>query len=100
MHWHQKEVADIFEQLSSSSQGLSSDDALQRLQKYGPNELKEKKRRSPLMMFLDQFRDFMILVLMAAAAISGIVGELSDTIPIIVIVILNAVIGFVQLYRA
>jgi Ca2+-transporting ATPase len=100
MHWHQKEVADIFEQLSSSSQGLSSDDALQRLQKYGPNELKEKKRRSPLMMFLDQFRDFMIIVLIVAAIISGIIGEPSDTIAIIVIVCLNAVIGFIQEYRA
>jgi Ca2+-transporting ATPase len=100
MHWYQKEVADIFEQLSSSSQGLSSDDALQRLQKYGLNELKEKKRRSPLMMFLDQFRDFMIIVLIVAAIISGIIGEPSDTIAIIVIVCLNAMIGFIQEYRA
>ena len=52
------------------------------------------------MMFLDQFRDFMILVLIAAAIISGIIGEPSDTIAIIVIVILNAVIGFIQEYRA
>jgi Ca2+-transporting ATPase len=52
------------------------------------------------MMFIDQFRDFMILVLIAAALISGFIGELSDTIAIIVIVMLNAVIGFVQEYRA
>ena len=51
-------------------------------------------------MFLDQFKDFMILVLIAAAIISGVIGEASDTIAIIVIVVLNAVIGFVQEYRA
>jgi Ca2+-transporting ATPase len=100
MHWHQKEVADIFDQLSSSPQGLSPDDARQRLHKYGPNELKEKKKKSPFMMFLDQFRDFMIIVLIVAAIISGVIGEPSDTIAIIVIVCLNAVIGFIQEYRA
>ena len=52
------------------------------------------------MMFLDQFKDFMIMVLIAAAAVSGIIGELIDTIAIVVIVILNAIIGFVQEYRA
>jgi Ca2+-transporting ATPase len=100
MRWHQKDIADIFEHLSSSSQGLASDDAQQRLQKYGPNELKEKRGKSPFMMFLDQFRDFMIMVLIVAAIISGIIGEPSDTIAIIVIVCLNAVIGFIQEYRA
>src|SRR5512137_414390 len=53
-----------------------------------------------LMMFLDQFKDFMILVLIAAAIISGIIGGAADTIAIIVIVVLNAVIGFIQEYRA
>jgi Ca2+-transporting ATPase len=67
---------------------------------YGPNELKEKTRKTPFMMFLDQFKDFMILVLIVAAVISGFIGELSDTIAIIVIVVLNAVIGFIQEYRA
>jgi len=100
MHWHQKKIAEIFEELHSSFQGLSGEDAKRRLQKYGPNELTEKKGKSPFMMFLDQFRDFMILVLIAAAIISGIIGEASDTIAIIVIVCLNAVIGFVQEYRA
>jgi Ca2+-transporting ATPase len=100
MRWHQKELNEVFEELSSSLQGLSPDDAQQRLQKYGSNELKEKKKKSPFMMFLDQFRDFMIIVLIVAAIISGIIGELSDTIAIIVIVCLNAVIGFIQEYRA
>jgi Ca2+-transporting ATPase len=62
--------------------------------------LTESARKTVFMMFLDQFKDFMILVLIAAAVISGIIGEASDTIAIIVIVALNAIIGFVQEYRA
>ncbi len=100
MHWHEKDINDVINELGSAREGLSSDEAKRRLIKYGLNELKERKKRSPFMMFLDQFRDFMIIVLILAAIISGIIGELSDTIAIIVIVILNAVIGFVQEYRA
>ncbi|BCB95467.1 ATPase [Dissulfurispira thermophila] len=100
MLWHQKEVSRVIEDLRSSVHGLSTEEAQRRLFEYGPNELKEKKKRTPFMMFLDQFKDFMILVLIAAAIISGIIGEASDTIAIIVIVILNAIIGFVQEYRA
>jgi P-type Ca2+ transporter type 2C len=100
MYWHQKETGEVLNELNTSSRGLSHEDALQRLEKYGPNELKEIKGKSLFMMFLDQFRDFMILVLIAAAIISGIIGEPSDTIAIIVIVCLNALIGFVQEYRA
>ena len=72
----------------------------ERIARYGPNALHEKRGRSPWRMLLDQFTDFMIIVLIGAAVISGIVGDLQDTIAIIVIVILNAVIGFIQEYRA
>ncbi len=100
MRGHQKEIGDIIEELRSSPQGLSEDEVRERLETYGFNELKEKKKNTPFMMFLDQFKDFMILVLIAAALISGIIGELSDTIAIVIIVVLNAIIGFVQEYRA
>jgi Ca2+-transporting ATPase len=100
MRWHQQEIKDVIEALKSSSQGLTSEEARSRLNRYGPNVLQEKKKKTPFMMFLDQFRDFMIIVLIAAALISGFIGELSDTIAIIVIVVLNAVIGFIQEYRA
>lgn len=100
MRWHQKSIEDSFAQLHSSSKGLSPEEAVKRLGEYGANELKEKKQKTPFMMFLGQFRDFMILVLIAAAVISGFIGELSDTIAIIVIIGLNAVIGFIQEYRA
>lgn len=100
MRWHQKKTDEVIEDLGSSLKGLSPEEAEKRLQEYGPNELKEKKKKTVFMMFLDQFKDFMIIVLMAAAVISGIIGEPSDTIAIVVIVVLNAVIGFVQEYRA
>jgi Ca2+-transporting ATPase len=100
MHWHQKSADGIFEELKASPQGLSSEEAQKRLEQYGSNELTEKKKKTPFMMFLDQFRDFMIIVLIAAAIISGFIGDITDTIAIIVIVMLNAVIGFVQEYRA
>jgi P-type Ca2+ transporter type 2C len=100
MNWHQEEVKTVLAELDVPVDGLTSGEAEGRLAKYGRNELEEKGRRSPLAMLLDQFRDFMILVLMAAAVVSGFVGDLADTIAILVIVILNAVIGFVQEYRA
>ncbi|MDD5153998.1 MAG: HAD-IC family P-type ATPase, partial [Desulfovibrionales bacterium] len=100
MRWHQKKTGEVIEDLGSSLKGLSPDEAEKRLREYGPNELKEKKKKTPFMMLLDQFKDFMILVLMAAAVISGIIGEPSDTIAIVVIVILNAILGFTQEYRA
>ena len=100
MRWHQKDIQGVIEDLKSSLQGLSSEEAVRRLGEYGFNELKEKKKKTPFMMFLDQFKDFMILVLIAAAIISGFIGEVSDTIAIVVIVALNAVIGFIQEYRA
>ncbi len=100
MNWHGMEVESVFAELKSSSRGLSAGDAAVRLKQFGPNELSEKKKKSPFRMFLDQFLDFMILVLIAAAVISGFIGEVTDTVAIVVIVIGNAVIGFIQEYRA
>jgi Ca2+-transporting ATPase len=98
--WHQKSVESTLSGLDSTHEGLSSQEAVRRFAQYGPNELIENKRKSPFMLFLDQFRDFMILVLIGAAVIAGFIGEPSDTIAIVIIVFLNAIIGFVQEYRA
>jgi Ca2+-transporting ATPase len=98
--WHQMDSGEVLEALRTSDQGLSSNSATALLKQFGPNQLEEKQKKTIIMMFLDQFRDFMILVLIFAAIISGVIGELSDTIAIVVIVVLNAVIGFVQEFRA
>lgn len=100
MEYHVTEVQKIFSDLNSSEKGLSGQEVQNRLNEYGRNELEEKKKKSPLVLFLGQFKDFMIIVLIAAAIISGLIGEMTDTIIIMVIVLLNAVIGFIQEYRA
>ena len=100
-NWHTLSVDEAAQRLETrTDSGLSSGHAAARLAQYGSNKLQEKRARPPWRMLLDQFSDFMIIVLIAAAVISGFVGGLEDTIVIIVIVILNAVIGFVQEYRA
>ena len=100
MIWHQQDVKSVLAELDVPIDGLRSEEAGNRLAKFGRNEIEEKGRRSAVAMFLDQFRDFMILVLIAAAAVSGFVGEAADTVAILVIVLLNAAIGFFQEYRA
>lgn len=100
INWHQLDLKEVLEKLQYSGKGLASEEAHQRLERFGPNELIEKGRKSLWMMFLDQFKDFMILVLIAAAVVAGVIGEPSKTIAIAVIVLLNAVPGFVQEYRA
>jgi len=100
LHGYQKTIDEAIDDLKSSLQGLSSEEAKKRLEEYGPNELKEGKKNTALGMFLNQFKDFMIIVLILAAIISGIIGDAADTVAIIVIVVLNAIIGFVQEYRA
>lgn len=100
MLWHQKDISQVLEDIGTSLNGISSEEAKRRLVEYGYNELKEKKKKHPAIMLLDQFKDFIIMVLIAAAIIAGILGKPTDAIAILAIVILNAVIGFVQEYKA
>ncbi len=97
---HALDIDRVRELFNTSRQGLSSTEAARRLESYGPNQLKEAVRRSPLAMLLEQFRDPMIILLLVAAVISGMVGEPRDTVVILVIVVLNSIIGFIQEYRA
>ena len=80
--------------------GLPDGEAASRLERTGPNLLEEGRQRGPWRILLDQFTDFMILVLIAAAVLSGIIGDIADTLAIIAILLLNAIIGFTQEYRA
>ncbi|MGB9809725.1 MAG: cation-translocating P-type ATPase, partial [Caldanaerobacter sp.] len=79
--------------------GLTSQEVQKRLLKYGPNVLEEGRGVSPVQIFLNQFQDFMVMVLLVATLISALMGELADALTITVIVILNAILGFVQEYR-
>jgi Ca2+-transporting ATPase len=100
MNWHRLNNQEVFELLTTNQEGLSAPAAEDKLRQVGPNELKEGKKKSIAGMLLAQFKDVMILVLLAAAIIAGVIGDLTDTIVILIIVLLNAVIGFIQEYRA
>ena len=82
------------------SVGLTSSDVKKRQNQYGHNELEEGEKQSALLLFFSQFKDFMVLVLLAATLISGILGEYIDAIAIIAIVIVNAFLGFFQERKA
>ncbi|MBV6440996.1 MAG: cation-translocating P-type ATPase [Haliscomenobacteraceae bacterium CHB4] len=100
MNWHVLPLKKIYELLDSSALGITSLSARGRLAQYGLNELEEAKKKPWWQLLLRQFADFMILVLVAAAIVSGILGDITDSIVILVIVVVNALIGFVQEYRA
>lgn len=98
--FYQSNIDSLFKQFNTSQAGLSDAEARNRLQTDGYNELEEKKKTPPWVLFLHQFKDFMIIILAGAAILSGIFGDLTDTIIIFVIIILNAVVGFIQEFRA
>ncbi|ALV21834.1 cation-translocating P-type ATPase [Carnobacterium antarcticum] len=95
-----QDEAAVLKQMQTSEEGLTSQEAEKRIAEYGPNQLDEGKTKSLLMKFLDQFKDFMIIVLLVAAVVSGVFGDISDAVIILVVVILNAVLGVVQEAKA
>lgn len=101
LNWHAMLLEEVKEQLQTNTiKGLQEKEAVRRLEVVGLNTLKEQKKTSPIVMFLSQFKDFMVLVLIAATLISGLLGEYADAITILAIIILNAILGFFQEYRA
>jgi Ca2+-transporting ATPase len=100
MNWHLADIDTVLELTGSSKKGLSSFEADKRLEEIGPNEIMQVHKRPAWILFLQQFKDFMILVLMGAAIISGLLGDITDTLVIAAIIFLNACVGFVQEYRA
>ena len=98
--WHARTVEEALAALRTGPGGLSAAEAAHRLGEFGPNRIHEQKRVSLINLFFDQFRNFMVVVLLAATLVSGLLGELSDAVTIIVIVLANAVLGFVQEWKA
>jgi len=90
----------ILERYKTKSDGLSSDEANIRLVKYGKNELKEEKKDHPIKIFLGQFVDILIALLIIAAIAAYFIGDKIDAIVIIFVILVNAIIGFIQEYRA
>jgi Ca2+-transporting ATPase len=100
VRWHRLSKEASLERLASRAAGLSHDESARRRLEHGLNVLEEAPPRSRVALFVAQFADYMILVLLAAALVAGAVGDLADALVIVAIVVLNAVIGFVQEYRA
>ena len=98
--WHALEHEQLYQQLDASPEGLASTEAARRLERDGPNELQERGLRSPLTVLAGQFTEIMVIVLLVAAVVSFAIGETTDAIMIMIIVILNAALGFSQEYRA
>ncbi|MDU4959553.1 MAG: cation-translocating P-type ATPase [Sporomusaceae bacterium] len=99
--WYKLTAADALSQLQSDlNQGLSTGEAARRLAQYGYNELKEKPHEPLWRKFLNQFKDFLVLILIAASIISALVGEAADSLVIIAIVLLNAALGVFQEAKA
>jgi Ca2+-transporting ATPase len=98
--WHSKETEQVLSELKVDQKGLSNEEAERRLSEFGYNELKEKKGVTPLQIFLNQFKDVFVIMLIVATIISFLIGETVDAITIAVIVILNSVVGFIQEYRS
>ncbi len=104
--WFNKEVKDVEKELNTDlEKGLTTEEVQKRQEKYGLNQLKEAKKKSLLQRFLDQFKDFSIIVLIIAAIVSGAVGiaegeGITDTIIILIVVIVNAIIGVSQEAKA
>ncbi|WP_407268017.1 calcium-translocating P-type ATPase, SERCA-type [Radiobacillus sp. PE A8.2] len=101
MKWYQLDAEDIEGKLNvSKDNGLSSEDAEKRLEQFGANVLNDGKKTPLLLVFLKQFQDFMVLVLLAATLLSGLLGEYVDAIAIMIIVMVNGLIGFFQEQKA
>jgi Ca2+-transporting ATPase len=94
------EKKQLLESLKATENGLSTQEAEQRLKEYGPNELAAKKGISPVQIFFGQFKDIFVVMLLIAICISVAINELVDAATIGVIVVLNAVVGFIQEYRS
>ncbi|HMK53985.1 MAG TPA: calcium-translocating P-type ATPase, PMCA-type [Methanobacteriaceae archaeon] len=100
MKWKKLNVDETLNALNSSEKGLTTAEAQKRVLEHGKNELVEEKKAGPLQLFLGQFIDILILILIIAAVAAYYVGDTLDAVVILIVVLINAVVGFIQEYRA
>lgn len=98
--YHQQSSAEVMKILNVTTQGLTDDDVQKRQQVYGYNVLEEGKKTSTLAVFMGQFKDLLVIILLVAAFVSFLLGEVESTIVIMIVVILNAILGTVQHVKA
>ena len=97
---YQMSYNDVMKQCNSQITGLSNEEVSKQRETYGSNQLEESKSISPAIIFLSQFKDFLVIILMVAAAVSAIMGKLESTLVIIAVLFLNALLGTVQHLKA
>ncbi|MFQ5585876.1 MAG: cation-translocating P-type ATPase [Thermodesulfobacteriota bacterium] len=100
MNWYQLDAREVVKQLKTHDEGLSEDEALQRLQQYGPNQLIEEEKISRIRILIHQFTSPLIYILLIASVVTVFLHEYIDTGVILAVVILNAVIGYIQEFKA
>ena len=100
MNWHLLSITEIAELLNSTPTGIDNSIASERLTEYGKNEIEDTKKKTVWQIILHQLSDFMILILIVVAIVSGFLGDLTDTFIILAIIIINATVGFIQEYRS
>ncbi|MCJ7429751.1 HAD-IC family P-type ATPase, partial [Candidatus Bathyarchaeota archaeon] len=98
--WHAMEIDETMKQLNVESTGLSQEEVQKRRQQYGTNELQKEKGPSAVKMFIEQFEDLLIVILLIATGLSIYLGEITDAIVIIAIVLACAILGFVEEFRS
>lgn len=99
--WHSMEIASVLGKLETDpQQGLAPEEAQRRLKEYGYNELKEEAKTSPFILFINQFKNTLIIILIVATVLSALIGDLLDAGIILAIVVFCALLGFLQEYRA
>ena len=100
MDFYKMKKEDIFKELSATENGLSSVEVSERLKKYGKNEIAEEKAQSPIMVFLGQYKDFLVIILIIAAIISMALGDVESSLVILIVITINAILGTVQEIKA
>lgn len=98
--WHALQTDEVLRRLETTAVGLTAAEAASRLARNGPNELQQEERAGPFRILIAQFRSVMVWILIAAGVISGLLGESIDAVAILAIVVLNAVIGYYQEFKA
>lgn len=96
----QRSGKDLLDTLESGPGGLTSHEAARRLERYGPNELREGGKKSTFRIFLEQFADFLVIILILAAVVSAVLGDVESTVVILAVITMNAVLGTVQTVKA
>src|SRR3990170_3040264 len=100
MNWYQFNIKEIMQKLGTSEEGLTDNEATERLKQYGPNKLIEEEKISKLKILFHQFKSPLIYILLVAAVVTAFLKEYTDTSVIMAVVTINAIIGYIQEYKA